>query len=584
MAIRVYPTKNSVRPSVVVQTNTDNLVGSAIDSDKQLMLIGMARGGKPNKVYQITTYADAKTIFRGGDLLDAIEVAMSPNGTVHSGTIMAERVGNATQATYSNNGLTLTSTTYSNDANNIQTSLVKNTLNNTYNLSVNFTIDNYSHVYTNLGKIFGIYYTGEQPYADISIEIDDNSGDGETHTKQATKLILRVGADKSSATTVREFPLGTGIYSKVSEIISSINDIAGFNALYFYSGNKNIDTKYLDAIDKQQLATSATTPTYVTSLGGDIVNVIAQEDDVAVTATYDPAKGEPQPYAITSLAGGSSSEIPPASWAKEISNFATVPGSYLVPLTDDTTVQAEAVAFCADRVKEADPRAVIVGGGFKDSINSSIQRASLLRSRDVRVGVNPISGTRLMNNGTVQELPGYIIAAQMGGLATGLDIGESITFKNLDLVDIDQKFTKDQLDLLDTSGVLGIEFVRNRTGQLFRITNDITTARPISTDPGETELGTGEEIDFLVTALRTELENNYIGNSTSLAVAGDIKASVISFLQQEQNNGAIVDYNEADIHVLIMGEAVTIQIACVLARAIKNIKVNISFVDEQLNA
>lgn len=584
MAIKIFPNKSTSRPSVSVKVNTDNLVGSASDTAKQLMLIGMARGGEPNKVYKITTYADAKAIFRGGDLLDAIEVALSPNSTTSSGTILAERVGSATQSTYTNNGLTLTSKTYSSDANNIQTSLVKNTLNDTYNLTVSFSTDNYNHVYTNLGKIMGIYYTGTQQYTDVTVKTDTDSTDGEQHTGQATKLVLKAGADKASASLVKEFPLGEGVYNKINSLIGAINEIDGFTAVYFAYGNKNIETKYIDAVDSEQISTSPENPTYLTSLGGDIVNALGNEDDEAVSAEYDTSKGEPTPYDITSLSGGSSSEIPPASWAKEIRNFATVPGYYLVPLTSDTTIQAEALAFCADRIKEADPRQVIVGGGFNDSINSSIQRANLLRSRDVRVWVNPVSGTRIMNNGVVQHLPGYIIAAQVGGLATGLGLGESITFKQLDLVDIDQKYTKDQLDILDANGVGGIEFVRNRNGQVFRITNDVTTARQISEDPGETELGTGEEVDFIVTSLRTELEDKYIGTSTSLSAAADIKTTVIGFLQQQQNEGVVVDYSESDIHVAIVGEKVSIQIACVIARAIKTVNVNLVFVDEQLNA
>jgi hypothetical protein len=585
LTVKIFPTKPSIRPNVDVTTNTDNLVGSATDTAKQLMLIGMAKGGEPEKIYKINTYAEAKSIFRGGDLLDAIEVALTPNSFSHSGTIYAERVGKATQATFTNKGLTFKSKAFSIDANTIQLALAKNTLNDTYNLTVNFDIDKYHKTYTNLGNIMGIYYTGSQAYTDVTVETDSiKDSDGSQHTNQATKIILRAGADKASATVVKEFSLIQGMYTKISEVISSINDIEGFNATYFYTGNKNIETKYLDAVDKKELSTSSSSPTYLTSLGGDILNAIAYENDEAVTVEYDPAKGEPEPFDLTTLTGGTSSEIPPASWAKEIQNFSTVSGTYIVPLTSDTTIQAEALAFCIDRNREADPKAMIVGGGINDSIQSTIQRASLLRSKDARVGVVGCSATRLMNNGSVQDLPAYIIAAMIGGLATGLNIGESITFKQLDLVDVDQKYTKDQLDLLDNSGVFGIEFVRNRSSQIFRITNDITTAKPISTDPVETELGTGEEVDHLVVSLRSNLEDEYIGTGTSLGVAGDIKASIISFLQQEQNDNIIVDYSESDIHVNVNGEVVLIQIVCVLARTLKTIHVSLSFVDEQITA
>lgn len=587
MSIKVTPVRRSVRPNVYITTNTDALIGSSNDTPKRLMLIGMANGGEPGQIYEINTLEQAKQVFRGGDLLEAIEVAMTPDDTHSSGTIMAERVGTATQASFKNKGLTLTSKAFSVDANNIQTSLTKNTLNDTYTLFVNFDIDGYYQTYTNLGKIISLSYSGTQNYADVSIITDvapkgDTSGD--KHTGFATKLVLKAGADKSSATVVHEFPLAMGKYKKVSELVTDISEIDGFTAYYFNGRNKNIETKYLDAVDSLEISKDANNPTSLTSLGGDIVNSLTNGADLAITADYSPIDGEPEQYGLTTLSGGSSSQIAPASWATYLKNFSTVDGYYLVPLTDDISIQEEALSFCAERNKEADPRALIVGGGFNDPINVTTQRSTMLRSKEARVLVNSISGSKLMQDGAVEDLPAYIIAAQFGGLASGLNIGESLTYKHLNLVDIDQKYTKDELDLLDLNGAVGIEFVRERNNQYFRITNDSTTAKPISDDPGETELATAEAIDFLVTALRAELEDTFIGTSTTLSTASDIKASIIGFLQQEQNDGVIEDYKESGIHVYVDGETARIDIESVLTRTLKTIEVTLSFVDEQLSA
>ena len=72
-------------------------------------------------------------------------------------------------------------------------------------------------------------------------------------------------------------------------------------------------------------------------------------------------RGEPTPYAITSLRGGTSPQILPSSWSTEISQFAAEDGYFLCPLTSDISIQAEALAFCEDRVSEGDPRALLVG-------------------------------------------------------------------------------------------------------------------------------------------------------------------------------------------------------------------------------
>lgn len=581
MAVREYPQGTQIRPGVTVTTNTDALSGVSVDSDKALMLLGGASSGKPQTVYEITSYQQAKGIFRGGELLDAIEAALSPSTAISGGTILAERVGNATQGTFTTGGLTLTSKMYSSDANKIQTSLTKTTFNNTYSLQVVLADDAYQQTYTNLGPIFGISYNGSQPYASVSVQVDSDS-------KLANKLTLKVGADNKSAAEVATFVLGKGKYTKVNSLAADINDIDGFSASYYPSGSKNIETIYLDALAETQVpiikpGNTATQPLYLTSLGGDVANVLSTYDDL-LTATYAPSKGKPTPYALTSLTGGTSPQILPSSWSTEISKFADEDGYFLCPLTSDISIQAEALAFCEDRVSQGDPRALLVGGGIKETTTATINRATSLATTNAKVLVNATSATRLMTDGTVKDLPGYMVTAMIGGVASGIDIGNSVIHKALDLVDVDQKFTSSQLDALASAGAVAVEFVRNRGTQEFRITDDITTASPESSDPTVSELSVGESTDFLVGDLRQLLDKQYIGNPTLLTSPGDIKATVSSFLLSKENNGEIEDYEENGITVTIIGDTVNITMQVVPVRAIKYITVGLNYISKEISA
>lgn len=581
MAVREYPQGTQIRPGVTVTTNTDALSGVATDSDKALMLLGGASSGKPQTVYEITSYQQAKGIFRGGELLDAIEAALSPSTAISGGTILAERVGNATQGTFTTGGLTLTSKMYSSDANKIQTSLTKTTFNNTYSLQVVLADDAYQQTYTNLGPIFGISYNGSQPYASVSVSVDADS-------KLANKLTLKVGADNKSAAEVATFVLGKGKYTKVNSLAADINGIDGFSASYYPSGTKNIETIYLDALAETQVpiikpGNTATHPLYLTSLGGDVANVLSTYDDL-LTATYDPSKGEPKPYALTSLTGGTSPQILPSSWSTEISRFADEDGYFLCPLTSDISIQAEALAFCEDRVSQGDPRALLVGGGIKETTTATINRATSLATTNAKVLVNATSAKRLMADGTVKDLPGYMVTAMIGGVASGIGIGQSVIHKDLDLVDVDQKFTSSQLDALANAGAVAVEFVRNRGTQEFRITDDITTASPESSDPTVSELSVGESTDFLVGDLRQLLDKQYIGSPTLLTSPGDIKATVSSFLLSKENNGEIEDYEENGITVTIIGNTVNITMQVVPVRAIKYITVGLNYISKEISA
>lgn len=581
MAVREYPQGTQIRPGVTVTTNTDALSGVASDSDKALMLLGGASSGKPQTVYEITSYQQAKGIFRGGELLDAIEAALSPSTAISGGTILAERVGNATQSTFTDGGLTLTSKMYSSDANKIQTSLTKTTFNNTYSLQVVLADDAYQQTYTNLGPIFGISYNGSQPYASVSVGVD-------AHSKFANKLTLKVGADNKSAAEVATFVLGTGKYTKVNSLAADINGIDGFSASYYPSGTKNIETIYLDALAETKVpiikpGDTTTQPLYLTSLGGDVANILSTYDDL-LGAAYDPSKGEPTPYAITSLTGGTSPQILPSSWSTEISQFADEDGYFLCPLTSDISIQAEALAFCEDRVSEGDPRALLVGGGIKETTTATINRATSLETTNAKVLVNATSATRLMADGTVKDLPGYMVTAMIGGVASGIGIGQSVIHKDLDLVDVDQKFTSSQLDALASAGAVAVEFVRNRGTQEFRITDDITTASPESSDPTVSELSVGESTDFLVGDVRQLLDKQYIGNPTLLTSPGDIKATISSFLLSKENNGEIEDYEENGITVTIIGNTVNITMQVVPVRAIKYITVGLNYISKEISA
>ena len=608
MAITRFPVNVKQRPSTTIQVNTDALTGNSSDSDKELMLIGQADGGQPGVVYEIKNYAIAKQVFRSGDLLDAIEVAFNPSDSGYTaGTILAQRVGSAKQASLVDNGLNIVSQQYAKDANQVQVAIRKNTLTNAYDLQVVSQPDKYNTTYASIGTLFTVSYDGADKYASIEIDTDDtpaapgavtatptdsgatvtDTGNETTvaddHTGQAVNLILKAGDAKDSAAIAGQFQLGTGLYTTVGQLVSDINTIDGFSAEYFAGSNKTqVQTKYIDAMPETQLPQADPDATNdgiaVTSLGGDIISVI--QYDSAISATYDPAKGEPDVLPLTALAGGSDGDIP-TTWAEEIANFTDEAGYYLVPLTDSEAIHAEAVAFADDRSNNGNPTRVILGGGTNETLKQATVRASQLRSKRAMLIAN--SGTRLMNDGTTKSLPAYEIAAMIGGLASGLPVGESIMNNSLDLVNIDQKFTSDELDLLDIQGVVALEYVRNRANLIFRVTDDITTYADTS-DPIAGIQSAGEASDFFVVDLRDMLDSTFLGQRITVGAAAEIKTAIISFLTSEQSIGTIMDFDESQISVTINGNEANISLVIVPALVLRKIMVNVIYTNETIEA
>lgn len=570
MAITVFPRNGKSRPSTSITVNTDALSGTASLGEKRIMMLGKANGGKPGQVYSISNYANAKDIFRGGDLLEAIEAAFNPTSeAISASTILALRVGNATQASLNEKGLSIKSLQYSADTNKIQVALRTNTLTKAKDLQVVYQPDKYDNTYASLGNIFKVSYDGSAQYTSVEVATDSK-------THEATKLVLKAGNTSADAIEAASFDLGVGHYLQVANLVNDINAIAGFHADYSTSGNKTgVQTKFFDELKETQLDAEGV---QITSVGGDIVNTLAYDEEIKVS--YDPALGEPEDFQLTLLAGGTDGDTP-TTWANEIAEFTNEAGYYLVPLTADATIHAEAVAFANDRTDNGDPTRVILGGGTKETVKQLTSRAGQLRDkRTILIGN---SGKRLMNDGTIKSLPGYLVAAMVAGLASGLDIGDSVTFKTLDLVDLDTKFTSEELDLLDSQGVVPIEHVRNRSGQVFRVADDINTF-PDQDDPVAGQMSAGEASDFLVTDMRDMLDTTFIGKRIGIGAAKEIKAAIISFLTTEVTRGTILDFDESDVSVVVQGNQANITITVAPMLVIKKIKVGIIYTNETLEA
>lgn len=569
MAVDAYPKKPVSRPHTQISVDTSGIGGSSSSSDKILMLIGSATGGAPNTVYRVRNYQQAKTVFRSGELLDAIELAWNPSadGTVSAGDILAMRIEDAKQATLVKGGLTATSALYGLDANDIQIALEDNSLTSTKRLKVAFTQDNVELIYDNLGKIFKIKYSGAQTSAKAVVTQD-------SVTKKATKLTLSTTDGSAKETVVKDYTLGTGVYSDVYSLISDINNLPDFTATFFPIGDKNIPTADLDAVAALDLKKE---DAYLSSLGGDIAKQTAYNG--YVNFTIDASKPITN-FSYTNLTGGTNGTVP-ESWASKISLFANEGGYYLVPLTESESVHAEAVAFVKDRTDNGDPMRAVLGSGAKETVQQLISRATRLRNaRGALVG---ISGTRAMDDGRELALKGYMFAAQLAGYACGLEIGEAITFKPLALTSLDTILTSDQLDQLNENGVISAEFVRNRTATMFRVVQDVTTYNDAS-EPVKNEMSVGEANDFLVSELKVALDTQFIGSKVVETSASIIKSFIQTFLDQKKRDSEIQGYPAEDVQVVLEGDKAYISFIVYPIRSLNDIEVKITYSQQTLTA
>lgn len=603
MAIEKYPKFANTIPGVQATVNDTAITGTSSSSDKKLMLVGTAEGGVPGEVMKFTNYSSAKEELRSGDLLDAIQLAWNPtpDGAYYAGDILALRAQPATKASLVKGPLTFKSELYSSLANQVQVSLTDNLISNTKRLSIIFNEDGVNTTYDNLGSVLELSYDGTLSYASFEITHDA--------TGQANTLVLKAGASASNTNTAATLVLGdTSAQPRIGDLINSINDVDGFVADFFELGNHNIATKYLDVATETALTK---TPVVATAIAGDILNatkydntisiefdpfggVVAEPTDVnatvangvaTISADANTAEVPVENFPATFLAGGSTG-ISPSSWSNYFKKFSNEDGAYyLVPLTSDQSIHAEANAFVKGQADLANPMRVIVGGEIGESKKESISRAARLNSERAYVIANSVKLTQ--TDGTTKSFPGYITAAMVAGIASGLPKGTSVTYKFLDIVGTDVTFEIDDLNSLDSSGVISISHVRNSSStSSFRLTNDISTyAGTGSTSPVDTEMGVGEDSDMFVTSFRQYLDDHLIGEKIAVNSASVIKTKVMSFLDSAITNGLIYAYDSSGISVSTIGgdgSKWAINVDVDISRNIKHVKLGITYDEETL--
>ena len=580
---RIYPKFNDSRPHVETNYDDSALSNSASDSQKNIFMIGSAADGDPTKVYTLKTLSQAKGTFGSGDLVNAMELAWDPSNDslTNGGTIYAMRAEDATQASLTKGALYFVSKVFGDNANKVGITLDDDVITGAPRITVTYDPSNYSRVYTNIGSMFTLSYKGTAAAAGYSVE---KGADG-----YASKFTLATGSSISALVEVKSFDLSSQSYQTMADLLQGISAVSGFSAGVV--GSTVVETKYLDVVDPA--VDCKTAPVTVTAKVGDAVHALRYDSYVTLsvapssattsvvtgtttssaTVTANPDALEfPDPFEETFLTGGSTGTVP-VSWADKFKNVVGNDAYYIVALTDQENIHAELKAFLDEESDLGYNYRGFVGGGFNEEPEEMISRQISLK--DERINLVGQSGYYANLSGASVHIPAYLMAAYAAGVASSLQIGGALTNKYISLVSLDQELTGDQLDTLNSNGVISIEKVvnRNATGG-YRFVQDVTTYNS-SNEPVKSRLSLGELTDFLFDDLRLYLEQNFIGTNIRTTTADDIKAGVSSFLYNEASadDGLITSYQESDITVSISGDIAYVVFSAAPSQTLDNIVV-----------
>ena len=510
-----------VTPAVASQINDQALSNTNPNVGNKAVLIGRSVGGQPNTPLTFQSPEDAAATLISGDLLDGIRAAFDPSGeTAGPSQVVVIRVNPATQSSLAlldsggNTAINLQSSGYGAYTTQDNIKVEAGTVSG---LKVTAKLGGNYYVGDNLGRSpFTVNYTGANASASMTIA--------------GSSITLA----SPTGTTVKTIDLTQ--FPTVQQVVDVINTVTGFTAAVTGGYGGTAALLGLDFVTAQDVKT--TTFAVQANLQA-VIDWINSPAEPLLVATRGSTAGLP-PVTIgqTYLSGGSDGTVTNTNWSNALTVLQTVSDIYWVcALTSDASIHAMVDTHCnfMSNVAGKERRQI---AGMACGTTDLQAEAEALSLNSPRTGLVHL-GVYLDNAaGALTLYPGYITAALLAGMFSGVNPGTALTNKTIKVQGIERKVRNPaDTDALITGGVLAIEYTP--TG--YRVVRSNSTWLG-DTKFNKVEFSVGWAADFAVRSVREALQS-YIGQKgTYLTVRQALETvkTVLGIMAQPEPQGLAV--------------------------------------------
>lgn len=425
---------------------------------------------------------------------------------------------------------TITSKDYGEENNLISHSLSDGQIAGTKCLTIHDAKTDRYEKFDNLGGAFSIKYTGEQPYASLSI-VSDGKGN-------AIKLQTYIGASAENAKVDIDLDLNPSQYTNIRALALHLVGYKNYTIEPVKTVNSELSVHDLDFYDKVEI--KETKP--VTAVLRDIKKTTKTQSSLVEVTIINREVSNYEDYSFQPLSGGVEGRE-----ARSFINFLDKLGKYdidyIVPLTDDIGIIAE----CREHVikmseRYGKERRLVCGGANNMSVEQQINLKQQLEHERVQ-----FTGQGFYDYDNVLY-PAYIHAAMYAGRFAYLGV-ESATADVFKYLKPEKTYSEEEKNKLIDNGILFDDMVAGRDNQFTfypKLVWDYTTFAQYN-DPLKTERSTGAIADQLSKEIRKSLDRLLTGKLTPYSVLESARNRVISVLQQYRKDGIIVAYRNVNI-------------------------------------
>ena len=465
------------------------------------VVMGSCTGGQPATLLQFNTVAEAVNALRSGNLMEAVRLAFNPGNDYVPQRIFAMRVNTAVQGTVdldesANVMILLTSAGYGLWVNQIRVIVATST--DTYGKKVTLKFQsNPDEVFDNIWqKSFTIRYTDAA--CDMTI----------VNKASAQTLVSSVGG----------LSIDLNDYTTIGELAAYINAQTDFTCVAI-AGQENALTLELDAVVQDIYTADYDAESTMQAIIDTVTAGSALVVATAANAANDRAI--PDNLAETYLTGGTEGTFTSSEWTAALLALEAEDIQFVSTPDSTAAVHAAIKTHCEamSAVTGKKERQFIVGGPWADTVATAKAAAAVINSK---YGMYIFNGGTARNNAAViTNFDASYVACMLMGMRCATAINVPLTFKTLNLIDVENKLTDSTLEDLIRNGTAPVNLNSNSLPFFVRQVTTYLTA-----DLKWNEFSMVAEMLFASRDLRTYLEELFIGKPGTSLTGGVIRGAV----------------------------------------------------------
>ena len=466
------------------------------------VVMGSCTGGKPATLLQFNTVAEAVNALRTGNLMEAVRLAFSPGNDYVPQRIFAMRVNTAVQGTVdldesANVMILLTSLGYGLWANQIRVVIATSTDTNGKKVTLKYQ-SNPDEVFDNIWqKSFTIEYTGGA----------------------CTVTIVNKASAQTLVTSAGGISIDLNDYPTIGELAAYINAQTDFTCTAI-SGQENALTLELDAVGTQDINSAEYD---AESTMQAIIDTVTAGSALVVATAANAANDRAIPDNLTEtyLTGGTEGSFTATEWTAALLALEAEDIQFVSTPDITAAVHASIKTHCEamSAVTGKKERQFLVGGGWGDSAATAKSAAAVINSKYGKYVFN--GGTARNNAAVVTNFPASYVGCMLMGMKCASAINVPLTFKTLNLIDVENKLTDSVLEDLIRNGTAPVNLNSNGLPFLVRQVTTYLTA-----DLKWNEFSMVTEMLFASRDLRGYLEELFIGKPGTSLTGGVLRGAV----------------------------------------------------------